>query len=83
MDAVSVRLVVDDRCAVAHCGFGVEHVGQDLVLHLDQTQGLLRQFRRLGGHHRHPVAHVAHLVIQHDLVVRGRLRESSVRRRRT
>ena len=68
-----VGLVVDDGRAVGHCLFRAEDCGQNLVLDANQFQRLLDQFRRLRGDNRHPVAHVAHFVVQADLIVGGRL----------
>ena len=64
-----VGLVVDDGRARLHGLQRVQHMGQHLVLHFDETQGLPRDVGGLRGHHRDPVAHEAHFVVQHHLVV--------------
>ena len=42
----------------------IDHRGQDVVIDLDQLRGVLRLIRRLGDHHRHAIADIAHLTLR-------------------
>ena len=68
-DVGRIVLIVDLGGVGLHGVALVEHRGQDLVGDLDEPQGLLGLLDGLGGHRRHPVAHVADPVIEADLVV--------------
>ena len=67
-DADGVRLVVDPGRPLGQRLELVEHRRQDLVGHLDPAAGLLGELGRLGGDRRHPVAHVADLVVEAHLI---------------
>jgi hypothetical protein len=53
---------------------GSRMAGEDLVFDLDGVAGALGQLQVVRGHHRHAVAHEAHLAVEHDRVVGRRLR---------
>jgi hypothetical protein len=69
-----VRLVVDHRRAGLHGGDGVEDRRQHFVFHLDQVERGLGDLGRFGGDDGDAVAHVAHLVVERNLVPRVRVR---------
>ena len=61
-DDVARPVLVEEGGALLHGVLGGEHVGQHLVLDLDEVQGLLRREQVLGHHRRDGIAHEAGLV---------------------
>ena len=57
-------LVVDGRCAGFEGGIDVEDRGEDLVLHLDEIEGLLGDLFGGGRNEGHRIAHVPHLLVE-------------------
>ncbi len=72
-DPFRVGFVVDHGGARLDRRELVEHRRQDLVLDLDQADRFLGGLDRLGRDDGDPVAHVTHLVVEADLVVRMRV----------
>ncbi len=70
VDVDSVRFIVNDRRAVLHGRFGIEHGGEHFILDLDQLEGFVRDFGRFRRDDGHPIPHVAHFVVERDLIVR-------------
>ena len=77
---VRILLVVDDGRAGGHGLVDGEHGLEHLVLHLDLLDGGERLLLGLGGDGGHAVAHEPHLRVEHERVVRRRLREPLPRR---
>ena len=74
VDALGVRLVVDQRRTRRDRLDLVEYRGEDLVGDLDAPAGLFGDPQRLGRHGRHAVAYEADLVVEADLVPRRGVR---------
>jgi len=73
-DALGVGLVVDDRCAGPDRLDLVEDGREHVVGHLDPSARLLGDRHALRGDRGDPVADVADLVVEADLVPRSRVR---------
>jgi hypothetical protein len=67
VEALGEQLVVDDRRVRLHCLVHVGDVGQDLVLDLDQFQGLAGNRLRHGCHGGDGVAVIERLAAGHDI----------------
>ena len=65
---------MDDRGVLVLGTLGIEDRLQKLVLDVDQLQRFFGDRFGLRGHHRHPVAHEAHLVVERKGVQRPRNR---------
>jgi len=68
-DAQRIRLVVDYRGARPQGRRRVQHVGKQLVLHLDKVHGPPGDLGGLGGCHGHAIPRVAHFRVEAHLIV--------------
>jgi len=80
-DVGCVGLVVNDGRTGSHGFEFIENGREHLVGDVNETQCLLGDRGRVGGHRGHPIAYVADLVVEADLVMRVRVGPALTARR--
>ena len=74
VDANGIGFIMDDRSPLQHRLFRINNRGKHFVLNINQLQSLLGNLKGFSRNYSHPVADMAHFIVQADLVVGQRLR---------